>query len=271
MKKKIIITSIFLLLLLPVAIAFADSGFLVGGGDQVEAGKQLGFKIDLEKITEDEYGPYVIAVDISPSEPQLWLDVKENVKVDVNKVNGEYTLKSEDLVNLKSLNVIMSPDSGLEEATTYTVSVNIVGTKKTDEEEFSFDAVPLSENTDNNNNNDNDNGTGGGSGGGGSSGGNVDPKYVYHGSADNYLNSLSVQGHKLNETFDKTRAVYFVNVDKSVSKISINAVPSYRKTRVDIVGNNDVSAEMSKVTISLRAENGNVRVYRIYVRHQEAK
>lgn len=262
MKKKIIITVIFAFILLPVALAFADTGFLISGGDKVEAGKQLSFKIDLEKIPETEYGPYTIAISITPTEPQLWLDVKENVDVVVNRVNGTYALKSEDLVNLKSLNFVMSPDSALKESVSYTVKVNVAGANKVSDEEFTFEAVPLTPKKEKY--------EGGGSSGG-DSGGDVDPKYVYNGSADNYLNSLSVSGYKLNETFDKTRTVYFLDVKNAVSQLSVSAVPSDRKTHVYIVGNNDVSADMSKITISLRAENGNVRVYKIYVRHQEDK
>ena len=96
-----------------------------------------------------------------------------------------------------------------------------------------------------------------------------DPKYVYQGSADNYLKSLDISGCELNEEFHKVRTIYFVDADPDTSSLDVKAVPCDSGARVDIAGNQNVSEDMSKTVIKVTASNGDERTYRVYVRHNE--
>ncbi len=108
--------------------------------------------------------------------------------------------------------------------------------------------------------------SGGGSGGnaaGGSS--SEEDKTTYTGSADNYLESLKVKGHEFSQTFHKTNDTYFVTADAETESVTVTAVPSDDDAEVVVTGAEDLSVGRNKVMVSVTAENGDVRVYRIYV------
>lgn len=122
-------------------------------------------------------------------------------------------MASDELMSLKELNGTVSPHAGLDKETEYTVTVTISGRDKVTEEKFVFTAIPNekkpeekpadkppeeplpkeSEKIE----------TGSAAGGGGEE---PDPAYVYHGSANNYLEKLDISGHELSEKFNKTRS-----------------------------------------------------------------
>ena len=94
---------------------------------------------------------------------------------------------------------------------------------------------------------------------------------TYNGSDNNYLNSLSVKGYSLNKKFAKESNTYFVTVKNSTTKIKINYKKSSSKSKVIVTGNTNLKVGVNKVLVTVNAENGESRVYRIYVTREESK
>ena len=90
-------------------------------------------------------------------------------------------------------------------------------------------------------------------------------KVTYNGSDNNYLNKLSVKDCELNKGFSKDNSTYFITVENEINEIKIEAVADDSDAKVVIYGNDDLKEGTNKVLISVTAENGNVRLYRIYV------
>ena len=88
---------------------------------------------------------------------------------------------------------------------------------------------------------------------------------TYKGSDNNYLSELSVNGYTLNKEFSKESSTYFITVEKDVNSLEITANADDDASSVCIYGNEELSEGTSKILISVTAENGNVRNYRIYV------
>lgn len=88
---------------------------------------------------------------------------------------------------------------------------------------------------------------------------------TYNGSDNNYLSDLSVNGYILNKEFSKENSTYFITVEKDVSSLEITANADDEASSVCIYGNEEIADGTSKILISVTAENGNVRNYRIYV------
>lgn len=88
---------------------------------------------------------------------------------------------------------------------------------------------------------------------------------TYNGSNNNYLESLQLEGYTLNKEFSKENTTYFIKIeDEEIDSIEVTAEAEDKETTVCIYGNEDIT-EGSKILISVTAENGNVRVYRIFV------
>lgn len=92
---------------------------------------------------------------------------------------------------------------------------------------------------------------------------------TYKGEADNYLTSLSVDNYELIPKYTKTNQTYFITVENNVTDITIKTNTSDSNATVKIYGNTDLKVGENKVLISVTAENGNVRTYRIYVTREE--
>ena len=88
---------------------------------------------------------------------------------------------------------------------------------------------------------------------------------TYNGSDNNYLNSLSIKGYKFNNSFSKEKSTYFVTVKNSTKKVVVNYKKSSSKSKVIVTGNTNLKVGVNKVLVTVNAENGNSRVYRIYV------
>lgn len=99
----------------------------------------------------------------------------------------------------------------------------------------------------------------------GTGGSTSDSKTTYQGSADNYLESLTIDGYKFTQAFHKTRNTYFTTVEAGVSALEVDAEPSDDSANVVITGADNLSEGRNKVMVSVTADNGDVRVYRIYV------
>ena len=90
-------------------------------------------------------------------------------------------------------------------------------------------------------------------------------KVVYKGSDNNYLKKLSVKGCTLNREFSKENTTYFITVEKETKKLNITATAQDDDAIVCVYGNNNLKEGTNKILITVTAENGNVRNYRIYV------
>ena len=90
-------------------------------------------------------------------------------------------------------------------------------------------------------------------------------KVVYKGSDNNYLSKLSVKGHTFNREFSKENTTYFITVENDVKKLNITATAQDDDAKVCIYGNDNLKEGTNKILITVTAENGNVRNYRIYV------
>lgn len=88
---------------------------------------------------------------------------------------------------------------------------------------------------------------------------------TYNGSDNNYLSELSIEGYSLNKDFSKENSTYFVTVENNVETLKISAVEEDDTADLCIYGNENLKSGTNKILISITAENGNVRNYRIYV------
>lgn len=88
---------------------------------------------------------------------------------------------------------------------------------------------------------------------------------VYEGSYDNYLTAITVEGYSITPEFPKTNHTYFLQVANEVTAITIAVEKSDDSASVQVYGNTDLQVGENKVLISVTAENGSVRTYRIYV------
>lgn len=295
-----------LLLALPAYFAFAGNDFLNcdKDGGTIKADEELNFKVDLKPFETETNKPYSIELTITPAEPAPGLDLQEDVNVTYNKKKGTYVIKSEDFVQnqdgdqpLDELNFTLNPDTDLEDAVKYTITARVTGGDgfSDAEETITFTAEPKApqepetepsqqeETTEPETKPDNSKDPSestettskpskepaddeGASPGGDFGPGSEEPEYK--GSSDNYLKSLSVAGHHMTQDFHKTRDTYFVDLDKTVSSLDVHAAAEDRTAKVDIAGNNNVSVNMSKIVINVTAQNGDLRVYRIYVRYR---
>ena len=91
------------------------------------------------------------------------------------------------------------------------------------------------------------------------------PKVTYNGSDNNYLSKLVVSNYSLNKDFTKENTNYFVTVDNKVTKITVKATAEDSDSHISINGNDNLQVGVNKVLITVTAENGNTRNYRIYV------
>lgn len=87
----------------------------------------------------------------------------------------------------------------------------------------------------------------------------------YNGSDNNYLSSLSISGYELNKEFKKEGNTYFVTIPSTVNKLTIKTTKEVNSSKVSINGNDNLKEGLNKILITVTAENGNTRVYRIYV------
>ena len=86
---------------------------------------------------------------------------------------------------------------------------------------------------------------------------------TYNGSNNNYLSSLEIEGVQLTTDFNKEKLTYFATV-QNIETITVTVIAEDSSSKVAITGTNLKSGE-NKVLISVTAENGEVRYYRIYV------
>lgn len=57
----------------------------------------------------------------------------------------------------------------------------------------------------------------------------------------------------------------FIEVPSDCSEVNINAEPEDTNAKVNIYGNSDLTQKENKILISVTAENGEVKIYRLYI------
>lgn len=88
---------------------------------------------------------------------------------------------------------------------------------------------------------------------------------TYQGSQNNYLKSLSLTGYEFDSNFKKTTDTYFTTVDKDTQKVTVNATAEDSSAIVTIYGNTNLQEGKNKVLITITADDGSVRNYKIYI------
>ena len=86
---------------------------------------------------------------------------------------------------------------------------------------------------------------------------------VYYYSSNNYLKTLEAKGYEIK--FDRDTLEYELNVNNDVKSLDITAIAEDSRSRVEITGNENFKTGKNTVIISVKAENGDVREYKLIV------
>lgn len=97
---------------------------------------------------------------------------------------------------------------------------------------------------------------------------NIENQATYNGSNNNYLEKLEVEGKELNTSFNKENDTYFIDINNT-NTINVTAIAEDSTAKVYITGNDNIESGNNKILISVTAENGDVRYYRIFVNCEE--
>ena len=97
---------------------------------------------------------------------------------------------------------------------------------------------------------------------------NNENQATYNGSNNNYLAKLEIDGMELNTSFNKENQTYFIKTN-STNTINVIATTEDSTAKINITGNDAIQNGNNKILISVTAENGNVRYYRIFVNCEE--
>ena len=100
------------------------------------------------------------------------------------------------------------------------------------------------------------------------SGINNEPQATYNGSNNNYLSKLEIDGIELNTSFNKENQTYFIKTN-STNTINVVLAAEDSTAKINIAGNDTIQNGNNKILISVTAENGDVRYYRIFVNCEE--
>ena len=91
---------------------------------------------------------------------------------------------------------------------------------------------------------------------------------VYYYSSNNYLKTLEAKGYEIK--FDIDILEYELNVNNDVKSLDITAIAEDSRSRVEITGNENFKTGKNTVIISVKAENGDVREYKLIVNRKSA-
>lgn len=92
---------------------------------------------------------------------------------------------------------------------------------------------------------------------------------TYYYSSNNYLKLLEINGYDI--VFDKDTLEYSITVKNSVSSLDIKAIAEDDKASTLITGNEKFKKGNNTVLITVTAEDGSTREYKILVNKEEAK
>lgn len=87
---------------------------------------------------------------------------------------------------------------------------------------------------------------------------------TYNGSDDNYLTNISINGEDISN-FNKTNTTYFKTVESGTTSVDISYSQSDTNSTVCIYGNSDLKSGLNKILITVTAENGSTKSYRVYI------
>jgi hypothetical protein len=93
---------------------------------------------------------------------------------------------------------------------------------------------------------------------------------IYNGSNNNYLANIEIEGETLNTTFNKEKTTYLVKTTGK-TELNINVSKEDENAKVYITGNTNLKTGDNKILISVTAENGDVRYYRVFVSNDVEK
>ncbi len=271
MKKRIIYIVIGLMLMIPAALTYAGSGLLSGFPSSAAEGDTVTFT---PALSDEESGS--LEASVSPSSGASLSVSGDTIKVSFSSA-GTYTVSASagDRSDSCTVTVAEAEDSsGSDEGSGDDSSGddssgddgsggkggsgdemkgagNKAGGKVGMGGAMKGGAVSVS---------------GGGSGAGSLSSGSSgsEDKTTYAGSADNYLESLRVKGHRFSQAFHKTSDTYFITLKSGTDSVEVSAEPSDSDAQVVITGTESLTTGRNKIMVSVTAENGDVRVYRIY-------
>ena len=85
-------------------------------------------------------------------------------------------------------------------------------------------------------------------------------------SDNNNLKDLGISGYSIN--FAKDITTYNISIKEDINSLKIKALPEDEKATVKIVGDDDLKLNDNKVTIDVKAENGNTKSYIIEVQKE---
>lgn len=92
---------------------------------------------------------------------------------------------------------------------------------------------------------------------------------VYYYSSNNYLKSLEVSGYDIE--FDKYTEKYNITIKNGINSLDIIALAEDSDARVEITGNSDFKEGENIVVITVTAENGSTREYKLVVTMEEKR
>ena len=86
---------------------------------------------------------------------------------------------------------------------------------------------------------------------------------VYYYSSNNYLKTLEAKGYEIK--FDRDTLEYELSVNNDVKSLDITAIAEDSRSRVEITGNENFKTGKNTVVITVKAENGDVKEYKLIV------
>ena len=289
--KLLALTAVLCVALAAYINVFAgEGGLLSTSSTEITADSSCKFTLNLGSISDEiaeDSGGYEVNLEVSPAPGGLALSEGTGT------VSGAKFRAHISDASRPQLHFTLTPDAAITADTVYNVSVTVTGSTSGETISDSFSVTvktanqsqggeggddPGQNNNQNNNQNMNQNmnknmgkGNMGKMSGGTSSysvSGSVSTdsaSTTYAGSWDNYLDALAVEGYEFTREFNKTRDTYFLSVPHDVTELDVAAEASDSSAIVAISGDDDLATGMNKVMINVTADDGSVRVYRIYV------
>lgn len=303
--KKVIILILILTLLIPIISLAQDEyeeNFIISDNYEVVSGDTLTITIDFNKIPYDEFvftlNSNLDLNNIDIENDELEAEIEENeLEINIDKANTNLTSINllykipeniEVGTNIEFIGKIADKNS--EDYMENTINILVVEEifEKTEEpegidkEENKEEIYPDKDDMQNNNQKENNNtminknnnqeevttrteSISGKTIGNSNLSNQESQSVTYNGESNNYLSSLEIDGFDLLPNFSKTCQTYFIEVGNDVNSITINAEAEDENAKVTLYGNENLQEGENKVLVSVTAENGSVRFYRIYV------
>lgn len=303
--KKVIILILILTLLIPIISLAQDEyeeNFMISDNYEVVSGDTLTITIDFSKIPYDEFvftlNSNLDLNNIDIENDELEAEIEENeLEINIDKANTNLTSINllykipeniEVGTNIEFIGKIADKNS--EDYMENTINILVVEEifekteepEEIDKEENKEEIYPDKDDIQNDNQKENNNtminknnnqeevttrteSISGKTIGNSNLSNQESQSLTYNGESNNYLSSLEIDGFDLLPNFSKTCQTYFIEVGNDVNSITINAEAEDENAKVTLYGNENLQEGENKVLVSVTAENGSVRFYRIYV------